>query len=170
MNLPEEYVGKITSMFGLEGKNWLENINKTVEKYIEKFNLINTRVIDELSYNLVLFAECEQFGEVVLKIGLPDNSILREMIALEKYNGKGACKCHYSNKDDRVMVLERLLPGDTLHNIKNRIDRIKIFCDTALNLIIKSDKYLQLPNYRGILNKAFAKAKREPEKYKPYNS
>lgn len=166
INLPDKYKEKIISIFAVEGKIWLDNVNKIVDKYVKKFNLTNVEVVDNLSYNVVLFAKCEKFGKVVLKIGLPDNEVFNEITALEKYNGKGACKCYYSNKEYRVMILERLIPGETLHKIKNREERIKIFCDVASNLIIKAEKDLKLPTYREVLNKAFSKAEKELEKYK----
>ncbi|GMB10602.1 MAG: aminoglycoside/hydroxyurea antibiotic resistance kinase [Candidatus Improbicoccus devescovinae] len=166
IDLPDKYKEKIISMFGTENKIWLDNVNTLVDKYVKKFNLKNIKVTDNLSYNVVLFAKCEKFGDLVLKIGLPDNKIFNEIVALKKYDGKGACKCHYSNKEDRLMILERLIPGETSHKIKNREERIKIFCDVASNLILKEEKNLQLPTYREVLDKAFIESEKEPEKYK----
>jgi len=165
LELPEKYIESIISMFGEEGKNWLDSINPILDKYINKFNLINIKLIDNLTYNLVLFAECEEYGKVILKIWLPDNEAKREMLVLEKYNENHTCKCYYSNKEDNIMILERLIPGETLHNIKNKEERIKLFCDVALNLIVKVEENLELPTYREVLNRTFKKAEKELERY-----
>lgn len=166
LTLPEKYIQSIIFVFGNEGKDWLDNINKLLDKYIKKFNLINIKIIDNLSYNLVIFAECKEYGKVVLKIGNPDNETLREIITLGKYNSNYACKCYYSDKEDKVMLLEKLVLGETLNSVKNREERIKIFCDIASNLAIMAEENLQLPTYREILNRAFSKIERQSARYK----
>ncbi len=168
IDLQENYKNGIISMFGTKGQNWLNNFPIMIEKYIRKFNLTNVEVLNDLTFNIVLFAECEEFGKVILKIGLPDFELLvRETIALENFKGKGACQCYYSNKEDGIMILERLIPGETLHNVESREERIKAFCDVALNLNEKVTELLQLPTYREILDRSIKQANEQEEKYKP---
>lgn len=169
INLTDQYKNKILSMFGTIGENWLIDITKIVDKYVTKFHLTNLHVHKDLSINLILYAECEKFGKIVLKIGPPvfDELIYREATALEKFNGQGACKCYYSNLKDGIRILERLIPGETLNNVADRKERIKAFCDVALSLDIKMQYYKQLPSYRKILDRSISKSEEQPEKFKP---
>jgi len=93
--LPEKYGKSIISMFGIIGEEWLLDVNNIVNKYVDKFNLTNISIHENLSINLILYAKCEEYGDVVLKMGPPifDELIIREVVALEAFNGNGACKC-----------------------------------------------------------------------------
>ncbi|MDD4298460.1 MAG: aminoglycoside phosphotransferase family protein [Bacilli bacterium] len=165
--LPDKYKVGIISMFGTKGEDWLANVPEIVDRYIKKFNLTNVELINDLTLNIVLLAECEEFGNIVLKMGLPDIELLvRETIALEIFNGKGACQCYYSNKEDGIMVLERLIPGETLHNVYNREERIRAFCDVASNLAVKLKGPIQLPAYREILDRSIKQSNEQSEKFK----
>lgn len=167
IRLPDRYKERITAMFGQQGVQWLESVPFIIKKYIKRFGLTKIKLLDDLTFNIVLFANCREFGEVVLKIGLPYNELLiRETIALENFSGVGACKCYYSNIDDGIILLERLLPGETLHKINEREERIKAFCEVAQKLNKKADKAIDLPTYREILNRSIQKSKQEKEMFR----
>ncbi len=165
--LPEKYGKSIISMFGIIGEEWLLDVNNIVNKYVDKFNLTNISIHENLSINLILYAKCEEFGDVVLKMGPPifDELIIREVVALEAFNGNGACKCFYNNIEDGVRILERLVLGEELHNIEDREERIKEFCSVALKLNVKMTEHKQLPTYREILNRTISQFNEQPEKY-----
>lgn len=166
--LPKKYKMSIISMFGTIGETWLENLDKIINKYIEKFNLTNVKVHDELTMNLILYAHSEEFGEVVVKIGFPlfEELLIRETRSLENFDGNGVCRCYYFNLEDGVRILERLIPGRTLHTIEKRTDRIEAFCDLLLRLNVKSTKFIQLPTYREILDRSIKQSIEQPDKYK----
>lgn len=166
--LPEQYKIKIVSIFGPVGEEWLNKVPEVVAKYIKKYKLTNLEFEKDLSINLILYAECEEFGGVVLKIGPPVFSelIYRESRALEEFNGQSACKCYYSNLDDGIRILERLTPGKTLHNVESREERVKAFCDVALNLNVRFSSDIGLPSYREILNRSINQSNDYPEKFK----
>lgn len=168
LKLPNQYKTKIISMFGPLGESWLTNVPEVVDKYVAKFNLTNLQVHENLSINLILYAECEEFGKIVLKIGLPifKELIYRETKALEEFNGKSACKCYYNNLEDGIRILERLVPGETLHNVKDSKERIQAFCDVASNLDVKLTHHIQLPSYREILDRSINQSNEQPEKFK----
>lgn len=93
---------------------------------------------------------------MVLKLGPPffKELMYREVKALNKFNGQYACKCYFSNFEDGVRVLERLIPGQTLNYIKGKEERIKIFSKVAKGLNIKATEDMELPSYREILNRS----------------
>lgn len=168
LKLPEEYESKILSMFGADGANWLETIPKVIDKYIIEFGLKELQINEEFSLNLIIYAECEKFGKVVLKIGMPAfrELIYREVEALKAFDGNSACCCYYNNLDDGIRILERLIPGESLRNVISREERIKAFCNVALNLDFKHDNNIQLPSYREILNRTIKISDENQEKFK----
>jgi len=168
LELSDQYKTKIISMFGSAGEAWLASIPSVINKYVTKFNLNNLRVHEALSINLILYAECQEFGAIVLKIGLPVFSelIYRESLALEEFNGIGACKCYYKNLDDGIRILERLVPGETLHSIDDREERVKAFCNVALALDVKLSHHISLPFYREILDRSIKQSDEQPERFK----
>lgn len=167
LNLSDQYKNSIIAMFGQQGQQWLADVPNIIEKYINKFHFKDITALGDLTFNIILFANCEEFGDVILKIGLPYNELLtRETIALSKFGGRGACKCYYNNIDDGIIILERLKPGETLHCVKDREKRIRAFCDVASALSTKADDSLQLPTYREILDRSIDKSKEEAEKFK----
>ena len=166
IDLSPAYRRMVKTNWGKEGEEWLAQIPELLSKYSNIFDLRDLRLCGNLSYNLVLSGECLKYGSVIVKIGLPDNGVLNEMIALEAYNGKLACKCHFSDKKDRVMILERLIPGETLHKIKDRLKRVEIFAQTANDLMIEDPENQRLPLYGEVLARAFQKADNDSDKYK----
>ena len=156
IQIPEYYVKNINRMFGNEGKAWVENIPDILNKYMGKFKLTQLKIIDKLCVNFVLMAKSEIYGDVMLKIGIPGSDIQREITALLLYNGKYVCKCYEYDREDRIILLERLLPGTSLHKVQNRKEKVEIFIDLMNKVLIRrvKDKVINLPEYKDVLNRA----------------
>lgn len=166
MEISSKYKNSIETMFGDIGKEWIKTVPDKIEKYIKKFNLKNVKLLDNLTYNVLLFAESDEFGPVVLKIEVPFKELtIRESIALKLNDGKGACKCFYSNIDDGVLLIERILPGRTLNSIDNLEDRIKIFSEVSSKFNIEVEQNIDLPSYREILDRSIDLSKEQKEKF-----
>ncbi|MDD2447942.1 MAG: aminoglycoside phosphotransferase family protein [Tissierellia bacterium] len=166
IKIPETYKNNIINMFGEPGEKWLNIVPNIVDKYVKKFNLKNIQILNDLTFNIIIFAECDSFGKIVFKVSLPNNELLiRETNALNKFNGFGACKCFYSNADDGIIIIERLEPGKTLHEVEYREDRIKEFCKVAKSLNNSLNEHIDLPSYRQILNRSIDASNQYPEKY-----
>ena len=168
MEVSVNYKNNIEMMFGKIGKEWLETIPEKIEKYINKFNLKNVKILDELTYNVLIFGESIEYGPVVLKIEIPFKELtLRESTALELNKGIGACKCYYSNIDDGVILIERLLPGTTLNSVNSLEDRIRIFDEVSTKFNIQVQQDTGLPTYREILDRSIKIAKEQELKFSP---
>ena len=153
--LSNEYKNSIMSMFPDIGHNWLDRIPIIIDKYIKEFKLSDVKINDNLTYNVLLFANSDIFGEIVLKIEIPfEEMTIRESRALELNNGLGACKCYYKNIPDGVIILERLMPGNSLTEIKELENRIKVFATVAKKFNIKVAKDCSLPTYGSILQRS----------------
>lgn len=139
LELPNEYKNKIVNRYGAKGEEWLENINNIIEKYKKQFQLQDMKLIENLNMNIVIFAKSHQYGEIVMKIGAPGKVSITEMNIMKYYLEEYVPKCYASCIEDRVMILEKLMPGYPLSHVKDREERVKIFSNIANHLLIEAD-------------------------------
>lgn len=136
LKLPKQFKQQIINRYNDEGKDWLNNINNIIDKYKNKFQLDEMVLVEPLSINIVLFAKSKEYGNVVMKIGSPGKTSISEINMMKQYSKNLIPKCYYYNLGDRVMIQERLIPGYPLQNLKDRKERVKIFCNIVNHLII----------------------------------
>lgn len=153
IEVPENFKKNIINRYSKKGIKWLDNLDNIVNKYINKFELKNIKVIENLSMNLVIFANSKKYGDIVLKIGAPGKTTIGEIKIMKQYHIKNMVKCYYSNLKDRVLILERILPGYSLDNVKEQKDRIKIFCNIFNNYSIPDNNKNEFPTYEEKLKK-----------------
>ena len=110
-DLPENYKIKIINRYGETGKEWLENVDAILGKYQKQFCLEDIQLIENLSMNLVAFAKCDLYGDVIIKIGTPGPTALSEINIMKYYSSQYVPKTYYSSITDRVQVLERIFQG-----------------------------------------------------------
>ena len=140
INLPDKFKTKIINRYGEEGNNWLNSIDNVIYKYKKQFMLKNIRLVDEMSMNVVLFAESLEFGNIVIKIGAPSKTIISEMHTIKYYSPKYFPKCYYYSIEDKVIILERIFPGYNLSILENFEERTKVFIDISSNLLIPIER------------------------------
>ena len=101
-----------------------------VEKYRKQWELSAIEFKAELSNNnLIFFADSKQHGKVIFKILLNNNLDIDfddEILALKLFQGENFCKLYAYSLEDRVYVMERIAPADTLYESASRNERIKI--------------------------------------------
>ncbi len=146
LELPEEFRRRIINRFGDLAIDWLNNIDSIIEKYKIKFKLNNIEVLKKLTINVVLYAYSEIYGDVIIKLGTPNKSIMDEVNYIRNCNSDYMVKCYYYNLEDRIMILERIRPGVSLKAEPKREDRIGLFCNIVNDiLMVANDKE---SNYR----------------------
>lgn len=69
INLPDQFKIKVINRYGNDGIDWINSIDNIIEKYKKKFLLTNIRLANNISINVVLFAESPKLGSIVIKIG-----------------------------------------------------------------------------------------------------
>ena len=166
VELQNNYKENIIKMFGPIGEEWLKNVPQLVEKYIDKFSLTNIKLLKDLTYNVLIFADSDDFGPVVLKIEIPFKELtIRESEALLINDGVGACRCYYRDVDDGVILMERLMPGKSLNEICDLEKKCEIFRDVANRFNIQVTDECQLPFYDEIFYRSVDLANSDYEKY-----
>ena len=97
-----------------------------VEKYKNRWELSEIEFMPELSNNsLIFYAVSKRYGNVILKILLPDN-LDNEIAVLKIFQGENFCKLYEYSLEDRVYIMERIVPGDTLYESAPRNKHIEI--------------------------------------------
>lgn len=61
-NLPKKYIDKIINIFGEEGKEWLNNLDRIIEDNAKKYGLNDLKLVNNLTYNFVANAKSEKYG------------------------------------------------------------------------------------------------------------
>ncbi len=119
---------------GKEGKVWLDSIPNIIKGYEEKWS-IKVAPPFTLSYNYVAPAKTKDGRDVVLKIGFPkDKEFQTEISALEVFNGDGAEKLLEKDKDNAVILIERVTPGNPLSLLKNDKKATQILAEVMKKL------------------------------------
>ena len=139
ITLPEKFKESIINRHHEEGIKWLNNIDRLIKKYIDKYELEDIRLANKLSINLVFFAKSRQYGDVVLKIA-PGTTLISEVSAIKHYLPKYSVICYDYDEKDKVMLLELLSPGISLFNLD--IFNLSIVSFISLEFCFNSKDFL----------------------------
>lgn len=156
---PNTFQNKIISLHGAAGEEWLSSLPSIIEHCTQKWNLTNVTPAPELYYNLIMFADSAEYGEVVLKAGVPNPELVTEGKTLQLYNGRHACKCYDLDSENSAMLLERITPGYNLASFQSMEERIRIAADIVRKLPLPAADTSGLPYYSAWLTRAFTKVK-----------
>jgi len=131
---------RITGAFGDDGERWLEDLPRLLEKYAQAWSLSVGSPFD-LSYNYVAPATRADGTMTVLKLGCPDPGSSTEAEALTLFAGNGVCTLLEYAASDRVMLLERVVPGTPLTSTSLRDDSQA----TAVFIIVAKQLWQPVP-------------------------
>ena len=124
-------------MFGVHGEKagpWLEGLPSLIKKIAKKWKIEIVRPLDDPSFNYILEAQRQDGKPVIVKLGVPCKEILTEIAALQYWDGQGAVRLLAQAAEDGAFLLERLLPGETLHSVKNDEEATRIACSVMKDL------------------------------------
>lgn len=140
--MDQNFIQSLLSLRGKEkGQRWLDDLPETIKSYEKKWKLKSLGAFPDLSINYVEKARTNNGKDVVLKIGFPgDDELLSEMATLDIYNGEGAVKILGKNSKDCVLLLERCIPGNSLHSLNNEEEEILIFAETCRKIWKKASE------------------------------
>lgn len=100
--------------WGDAGREWIARLPDLVDLFSGRWGLRRATADFTLSFNFVLAVSRDDGSPAVLKLGVPTTDFLAELTALEVYDGAGMCRVLASDRDAGAMLLERVMPGDTL--------------------------------------------------------
>jgi streptomycin 6-kinase len=113
LDLPEHFVRAITSVHD-DGAEWLAALPEFLAAVADRYELTLGAPF-KLSYNYVCAATRSDGRPVVLKVSPPYDEFYTEVAALRHYGVEGCVELVDADPDQGIVILERLLPGETIH-------------------------------------------------------
>ncbi len=104
----------IIALYGHAGQQWLDTLAARLAYYAERWALSLEAPFANLSYNYVLPVYRVDGRRAVLKIGFPNDELRAEIAALRHFDGQGCVHLYEADEENCAMLLERILPGETL--------------------------------------------------------
>jgi len=119
---------------GEEGEAWLKRIPDIITDYQKKWKLKVSPPFN-LSYNYVAPTKRLDGSEAVLKIGFPkDKEFQTEIAALEVFNGQGIEKLLEEDRENAVILIERVTPGVPLSSLDDDEKATRILAEIMRRL------------------------------------
>src|SRR5262245_45867285 len=103
-------------MRGSTEQNWLAVITESIQFCEAKWHCVVAEPF-QLSYTVGAPVHMPGNESAVLKLCLADDDVDSELGTLLHYQNAGACKVIDTVPDRRVMLLERIAPGDNLKSV-----------------------------------------------------
>lgn len=119
--LPEAFIQHNLAAFGEVGASWLQRLPEILATLVQRWDLVLGPPFP-LSYNYVAPVQRADGSAAVLKVGTPNEELRQEMLALRRYAGDGICRLLQADEDRYAMLLERVLPGETLVSLARTAD------------------------------------------------
>jgi streptomycin 6-kinase len=114
---PHDWRRKITDIHGAAGAAWLERLPELLVDCEQRWGLTLLPPFPELSYNYVAPAVRADGEPAVLKAGVPGGELFHEIDALRLFAGQGIARLLETDRQWGALLLERLLPGDSLERM-----------------------------------------------------
>lgn len=94
---------------------------------IRQWNLAEVKAIYENPYKAVYSAMSEEYGAVILKLNRDIKQLAEEYEMLNRLDGSGCCKVFAYDRENGMLLEERLVPGTVLRKEENLQKRIVAF-------------------------------------------
>ncbi|MFB7141219.1 aminoglycoside phosphotransferase family protein [Gottfriedia sp. NPDC056225] len=149
ITLPEQFIKTIKDIHKEKGERWLENFEDLCHKCENRWNM---KILSPfvLSYNFVAPIIIEGNKNAVIKLAVPNEEFNDEIEALNEFKDADFVKVIDYDLKEGILILERLLPGNTLASIENEELEMQITVKVMKNLWKKPSTSSKLPT---ILNR-----------------
>lgn len=121
MKIPDKFINRLKITHGNEiTDDWLSKLPSYVSKYEKLWDIKVTGIVENVSYNFVAHAiSNSNHKKVIFKLMVLERQFLSEIQALKYFSGPGCVKVLNYNVEDRVMLLEEIVPGINLETYFN---------------------------------------------------
>ena len=120
IQIPPSLADNAVRTWGDQGRQWIEQLPALVAACFRRWELAAAPADFTLSFNFVMAVQRSDGTPAVLKLGVPTPDFLSEMAALSVYAGAGMCRVLESDAVLGAMLLERVMPGETLLALDER--------------------------------------------------
>ncbi|GIV96749.1 MAG: kinase [Herpetosiphonaceae bacterium] len=115
--LPEQFTRTIVDLHEDAGVEWLNQLPQIIAECERRWSISVLPPFANLSYNYVAPAMTADGREVVLKLGVPNLELTREITALRYYDGRGIVQLLDSDPEKGILLQERLHPDTLLSSL-----------------------------------------------------
>ena len=114
-----KYAEWVMGRFGDKGDAWLKRLPDIIDELSDNWHL--SRIIPQTTsnYNYTAFCIARNSLKVFLKIGYPESEIRTEIAALQDFDCDCVIKPLAVDTEKNAILLPRLIPGTSLHNLDN---------------------------------------------------
>jgi len=154
MQIPHNFIHNASNNFGEAGVDWVNKLPNYVSRCQRAWRLADLHPAENLSINLIYYAQSKTFGDVVLKLQGPHAERQTEIAALQLLAGPNVCKLHAVDQEISALLLERILPGGNLRALKDKEEQLEIGAELVAQLPVQIDGTHGLPTYRHWISNA----------------
>ena len=129
------------------GQRFYEKMLDDLRFYTQKWQLEIIEVVDYFSVNCIFICTSKTLGEVVLKIGNPEDSVLAEAQTLKEYDGRRLCRLFDFDTVRGGILEECIRPGTRLREEKSLEKRLSVFSELFNGLHIAPRDVTVYPTY-----------------------
>jgi streptomycin 6-kinase len=139
MTLPKKLIKNLIAIYGIQGKQWLDDLPSFLSSYEKKWQFTLEAFFNNANFNVVAAVTLTNGSSAVLKCSIPSKEFTNEIAALQHFNGTGAVKILRSDHHAGIMLLEKLTPGTFLEESANEMKNTLI----SIELMNKLHKTIQ---------------------------
>ena len=123
---PHGCARKIIDVHGPAGVEWLARLPALVDEWAARWSLVVLPPFAELSYNYVAPVIGPDGAALVMKAGVPHPELWSEIDALRLFDGRGIARLIDADPAGGALLLERVVPGDSLKAVGNDDERVSV--------------------------------------------
>jgi streptomycin 6-kinase len=145
MQIPDYFLRQAGRHFG---GGWISKLPNYLERCQAQWHLTDIHPAENLSINLVCYAQSGIYGDVVLKLEGPHAERYTEIIALQLFGGRHTCQLLAVDREIAALLLEWITPGSNLRAIPDKREQLEVGTELISTLPIPVDETHGLPTYR----------------------
>ncbi|NRS18196.1 phosphotransferase [Brevibacillus sp. HB1.4B] len=128
ISLPTQFTQTIMGIHKEAGRLWLDSFHELIAECEARWSL---KVLEPfpLSYNFVAPVVLQDGRNAVLKLGVPGLDWQRELTAIRAFAGRGMVQLLDADEEKGIMLLERIMPGETMDKLSSEEERIQCLAD-----------------------------------------
>ncbi|WP_409177414.1 aminoglycoside phosphotransferase family protein [Brevibacillus fortis] len=128
ISLPTQFTQTVVGVHKEAGRLWLDSFDELIADCEVRWSL---KVLEPfpLSYNFVAPVVFQDGRNAVLKLGVPGLEWQRELTAIRAFAGRGMVQLLDADEEKGIMLLERIMPGETLDKLSSEDERIQCLAD-----------------------------------------
>ncbi len=134
VSIPDTFARFMLELHEDEGRVWLEHLPTILARCEQRWQLRLGAPFPNVTYHFVISGVREDGTQVVVKAHSPTGEFAEELEALRLFDGHGMTQLLAYDRNDEVLLLERLRPGISLRKMEDDEQAISIAANVMKQL------------------------------------